>query len=180
MVSLLLIIILLMSLISGYRRGLILQLVYLAGVVISFIVAYLFYKDVAEWLQLIIPFPQLSDDADYGLLLDVLGNETVYYNGLAFIGLFIVTKIVTHIIGSMFQFLAHLPVLNLLNRWAGAAIGFLEGIVILVIVVHLAALIQWDFIQAALQSSAVAQWIFAYTPVLSELLIEWFEESWNN
>ena len=179
MVSLLLLFILFMSFISGYRRGLILQLVHLAGIIVSLVVAYLFYQDVAEWIRLIIPFPQLSDDAELELLSETYSMELVYYNGIAFIGLFIITKIVTHIIGSMFQFLAHLPVLHTLNRWAGAVIGFAEGLIILVIVVHLAALIQWDFLQAALQDSSVAQWIFEYTPILSNLLREWFTDITN-
>ncbi|WP_096436006.1 CvpA family protein [Alteribacter populi] len=179
MLSLLLFIILIGSFFVGFRRGLILQLVHLLGFIVSFIVAYLYYKDVAEYIRLWIPFPTLgSDNGTSALLVDAFSVETVYYNGIAFAILFFATKIVMHIIGSMFDFLAHLPILHTINGWLGGALGFLEGLLVVVILVHLGALIQVEFLQQAIQNSSLAQLIFDYTPIISNQLKDlWIEAS---
>lgn len=180
MLSAILFIILVISFFIGYRRGFILQILHVAGLIVSFIVAYLYYEDVAHYIRLWIPFPQLSEDSGLTLLVDSFGAEMVYYNGLAFIILFFVTKIVMQVFASLFEFLAHLPVLHFINGWLGGILGFLEGLVVLVIVLHLAALIQWDILQALLQNSSFAQMIFEYTPIISNELKELWIEGRNN
>lgn len=107
------------------------------------------------------------------------GREMVFYRGIAFAGLFIVTRIITQIIGAMLDFLANLPIIHFMNQWAGALFGFVEAVIIIVVLLHLGALIQWDFLQEALQQSSLAQWFFSSTPVISERLVEWFTTELN-
>ncbi|QKS71997.1 CvpA family protein [Paenalkalicoccus suaedae] len=168
MLSLILFLLLLISFFVGFRRGFALQFVHLLGLIAALVVAYVYYEPVAEFIRLWIPFPTLSSDSNWSLLVDSFNLEAVYYNGIAFAGLFFITKFVAQIIASLFDFLAHLPILNFVNNWLGGALGFAEGVVMIAIAVHLAALLQVDAVQAALQSSTVAQYIFDYTPVVSE------------
>ncbi|TMW71656.1 CvpA family protein [Alteribacter natronophilus] len=168
MLSLILFIVLLMSFMIGFRRGLILQLVHLLGFVAAFLVAWFYYQPFAEYIRLWIPFPTFGNE----LMLEAFSAEAVYYNGIAFVIIFFAVKILMQIIGSMFDFLAHLPILSTVNSWLGGALGFLEGLLIVVILVHLGAIIQIDFIQQMLQNSTVAQLIFEYTPVISNQLKE--------
>lgn len=172
MLSFLLFFALIVSFFVGFRRGLVLQIIHLIGFVAAFIVAYLYYQDLAHYIRLWIPFPQLSSDSGVSLLVDAFRFETVYYNGIAFAILFFATKIIMQIIGSMFDFLAHLPILNMINRWTGGILGFVEGLLVIVVLLHLAALIQVEFIQVLIQNSSFAEMIFEYTPILSNQLKE--------
>ncbi|RNA70276.1 CvpA family protein [Alteribacter keqinensis] len=172
MLTLFLFIILIGSFLVGFRRGLILQLVHLVGFVVAFIVAYLYYQELASYIRLWIPFPTLGSESGSSLLVNAFSIEEVYYNGIAFAILFFVTKILMQILGSMFDFLAHLPILHTINGWLGGILGFLEGLLIAVILVHLGALIQVEFIQQLIANSSLAQLIFEYTPIISNQLKE--------
>ncbi|WP_246125599.1 CvpA family protein [Alkalicoccus halolimnae] len=174
--SLFLILMLIVSLMTGFRRGFVLQAVHIVGLIISFMAAWLYYEAFAELIRLWVPFLQLPEESPWPLLNDALGGEMVYYNGIAFVLIFIVVKIITQIIGSMLDFIGNLPILNVFNSWLGAALGFIEGLVIMAILLHLAALIQVEFVQQLLHSSSIAQWIFNYTPIVSNELRElWIE-----
>ncbi|UTR11320.1 CvpA family protein [Evansella sp. LMS18] len=172
MLSFILFLVLIISFFVGFRRGLVLQVIHLLGLAAAFIVAYLYYQDVAHYIRLWIPFPQLS--SDFSLLVDAFRLENVYYNGIAFAILFFAVKILMQIIGSMFDFLAHLPILNIINRWLGGILGFLEALIVIVVFLHLAALIQIALVQEILQGSSFAQMIFDYTPLLSNQIKEWW------
>jgi uncharacterized membrane protein required for colicin V production len=180
MLSLFLFIILVISFSVGFRRGFILQLMHLLGLVVSFIAAYLYYEDVAHYIRLWVPFPQFGEGEEINLLVDSFSMETVYYNGIAFALIFFLTKIVMQIIASLFDFVAHIPVLSFVNGWLGGLLGFLEGLVMITILLHIAALVQVDVVQAALQNSTFAQMIFEYTPIISNELKELWIEGRNN
>ncbi|WP_205774496.1 CvpA family protein [Alkalicoccus luteus] len=178
--SLFLLLMLAVSFSVGYRRGFMLQIVHIAGLAAAFIVAWLYYEPFAEMIQLWIPFPQLPAESSLELLNEAFGTERVYYNGIAFVIIFIVVKIIAQIIGSLFDFIANLPILHFFNNWLGAVLGLVEGLIIITILLHLAALIQVDFLQEILQSSSIAQWIFYYTPIVSNELRElWLQGSWD-
>ena len=57
MLTILIIICLGTSFYAGYRRGLMLQLVYGAGYIISFMVAHSKYKSLGKKLELLVPYP---------------------------------------------------------------------------------------------------------------------------
>ncbi|AOM82298.1 CvpA family protein [Salisediminibacterium beveridgei] len=165
---------LIVGVLSGYRRGIVLQLVHIAGLIIAFVVALRYYQPIGDELRLLIPFPQLAEGSEVSILNEEYGREMVFYRGMAFVGLFFLTKIVAQIVGSMLDFLANLPILNFFNQWLGAFFGLIEAVVIIVVLLHFASLIQWDFLQTALNHSSLAQWFFNSTPVISERLVEWF------
>lgn len=172
MLSLILFILLVFSFFIGFRRGFILQLIHLTGFIVAFIVAHRFYADVATHIRLWIPYPQFSTNSAGQMLIEAFNFEHVYYSGIAFAILFFGTKIVLQIIGSMFDFIAHLPILHTVNGWLGGILGFLEVYLIIFVALHIAALLPIDFIQQMLDQSMLAKIILDYTPVLSHQLKE--------
>ncbi|MFA9558675.1 CvpA family protein [Evansella sp. AB-rgal1] len=172
MLSFILFFALVVSFFVGFRRGLILQIIHLLGFIASFAIAYLYYQDVAHYIRLWIPFPQFSSESGMILLVEAFAFEEVYYNGIAFAILFIGSRIVLQILGSLFDFLAHLPIINAINRWLGGILGFIEGLLFIVILLHLGALLQIEIIQETIQNSSFAQMIFEYTPVISNQIKE--------
>lgn len=178
MLSLLIFVLLIASFFIGFRRGLILQLIHLTGFIIAFVVAYLYYGDLASQIRLWIPYPQFSSDNPALMLIEEFNFEHVYYSGIAFAILFFATKILLQIIGSMFDFLAHLPILNIINGWLGGVLCFLETLLILVVVLHITALLPIEFVQDLLKDSVLAKLILDYTPIISNQLKDlWIENS---
>jgi uncharacterized membrane protein required for colicin V production len=178
MLSLLLLILLITSFFVGFRRGFVLQLIHLTGFIVAFVVAYLYYGDLAKHIRLWIPYPQFPADNPAFMLVEAFNFEHVYYSGIAFAILFFATKIAMQIIGSMFDFLAHLPILSIINGWLGGFLCFIETLLILVVILHITALLPIEIVQEVLKDSTLAKLILDYTPILSNQLKElWIENT---
>lgn len=176
MLSLLLLILLITSFFVGFRRGFVLQLIHLTGFIVAFVVAYLYYAELAIHIRLWIPYPQFPADNPAFMLIEAFNFEHVYYSGIAFAILFFATKIAMQIIGSMFDFLAHLPILNFFNGWLGGILCFIETLLVLVVLLHITALLPIEMVQDVLKESTLAKLVLDYTPILSKQLKElWIE-----
>ncbi|MED4203126.1 CvpA family protein [Neobacillus mesonae] len=174
MLDLAIIIFLVIGFFVGLKRGFILQLVHLTSFIIAYVVAYLYYGELAPKLTLWIPYPTFGDDPTLKILTGSSDMETAFYRAIAFVIIFIAVKIVLQIIGSMLDFIAHLPVLKQLNIWAGGILGFLEVYLIIFIVLYIAALIPIEHFQTLLDQSSLAKTIVNYTPILSEQVKSWW------
>ena len=175
MLDLAIIAILLIGLLVGLKRGFILQIIHLSGFIIAFIVAYVYYDELAPKLHLWIPFPTMSEPSTFKMLFDSVGLDTAYYNAIAFAIIFFITKIVWHMFGSMLDFIANLPILKQLNHWGGGVLGFAEVYLLMFIILYIAALLPMDPVQGALNNSILAEAIVKDTPFLSEQVKElWF------
>ncbi|WP_019242852.1 MULTISPECIES: CvpA family protein [Bacillus] len=175
MLDLILLVIFLMGVTVGLRRGFILQLIHLTGFLVAFIVAVLTYDQLAPKLELWIPFPSMGETSSFNLLFDSVGLDQAYYNAIAFIAIFFGVKILWQIFGSMLDFIAQFPILKQLNRWGGGILGFLESYLIIFVLLYLAALLPIEFIQNHIQNSFLAESMIKHTPILSEKLKDlWF------
>ncbi|MFC4618198.1 CvpA family protein [Camelliibacillus cellulosilyticus] len=177
MLDFILIILLLAGFLIGARRGLILQLIHLTGFIVAYIVAYMYFDDLAPKLKLWIPYPSSGDSNSFFTLLGHLNLESSFYRAIAFVIIFIAVKIVWQIIGSMLDFLTDLPILRTVNRWLGALFGFVEIYLVLFILLYIGALTPYLGIDKAIDHSYVAHVMIENTPVLSEkirnLWLEW-------
>jgi uncharacterized membrane protein required for colicin V production len=158
----------------GLKRGFILQLVHLMGFIIAYIVAYMYYEDFAPKLTLWIPYPNFGEGTILKILTDSSNMEMAFYRAISFVIIFFAVKVLLQIIGSMFDFIAHLPVLKQLNVWAGGFLGFLEVYFIIFIVIYIAALIPIELFQTALDESFMAETMVKYTPILSQQIHDWW------
>ncbi|WP_066311424.1 CvpA family protein [Bacillus sp. FJAT-29814] len=158
----------------GLKRGFILQLVHLIGFIIAYIVAYMYYEDFVPRLMLWIPYPNFGEGTILKILTDSSNMEMAFYRAISFVIIFFAVKVLLQIIGSMFDFIAHLPVLKQLNFWAGGLLGFLEVYFIIFIVIYIAALIPIELFQTALDGSFMAETMVKYTPILSQQIHDWW------
>ncbi|WP_158736634.1 CvpA family protein [Alteribacillus sp. YIM 98480] len=177
MLSLLLALILIGSFFVGLRRGFVLQLIHLISFFAALFIAFYFYRDLAEYLRLWLPYPRMSNDGDgiIHMMVESFDMETVYYAGISFFLLFIAAKILLQIVGSMLDFVTHLPVLRTINRWLGGLLGFIETYLILFILLITAALMPIEAIQNAISDSWIANLMINHTPFLSD----WLKELWE-
>ncbi|WP_059171337.1 CvpA family protein [Bacillus sp. FJAT-27445] len=176
MLDLVLIFLFIIGFFIGLKRGFILQVLHLAGFVLAYIVAYMYYDSLAPKLKLWIPYPTLGETSPLSLLASNTGMEEAYYRAFAFVVIFFAVKVLVQIIGSMFDFIAHLPILRTLNVWAGGLLGFVEVYLVLLLLLYIAALVPMEAIQKPLEDSIIAEAIVKHTPVISEQLKElWIE-----
>ncbi|UTT42127.1 CvpA family protein [Exiguobacterium aurantiacum] len=161
------------GIINGFRRGAILQLGHWVALIISFLVANAYYRDLAEAFKLWIPYPsQLDGSLPEGVIdLNALtGLEMTFYNVFWFVVLFVITKLVLHLILSMLDFLTDLPILRQLKGIIGAVLGFFEAYVITFFILWVIAFVPMASVQSAVDNSSLATYIIQDTPYLSE----WF------
>lgn len=166
--TLILLVILIGGFLIGLRRGFVFQMVHLTGLIAAFVVAWLYFHDLAQRLRLWIPYPAGGSDSTFSFFSNAISLEDAYYNAIAFAILFFATKILAHIIGSMLDFLAELPLLHMANRWLGGAFGFVEVYIILFLFLYIAALVPVESVQQAVSDSTLAHAMVVHTPVFSD------------
>ncbi len=174
MLDLLIIILLFGGLVTGFRRGLIVQIIHMTGFIIALIVAYTYYKQLAEKFVLWIPYPGVTAGSKLSMTVDKIELDETFYRLLAFVLIFLVVKFVLQLIASMFDFLTYLPVLGFFARITGALFGFIEFYILMFLVLYLLAMLPIDFVQDKLSHSLLAKSMFEHTPLLSETVKKWW------
>lgn len=174
MIDLVIIILLVAGLVSGARRGLIVQLIQMAGFLISIIVAYLYYKPLAEKLVLWIPYPSVDENTTLKFAVEQLDLSQTFYQLLAFALIFFVVKFAIQILASLFDFLRYIPILGGLNRLLGGVLGVVEAYLLIFIVLYVLALLPIDGIQKYIEESFLTTLMLEYTPILSKV----FQHLW--
>ncbi|MGR3765291.1 CvpA family protein [Rossellomorea sp. NS-SX7] len=177
MLDLVLLIILLAGFFTGLQRGFILQAVHMTGFIISFIVAYIYYDQLAPKLTLWIPYPVLDEQSKLNMIFEMTNMDQAYYRVIAFAMIFFAVKIIVHVFGSMLDFVAHLPILKQLNVIGGGLLGLIETYLIIFILLFIAVLLPIDTVQSFINDSFIAQAMVKHTPVFSELVKDWWIEN---
>lgn len=176
MLNIILFFLLILGFFIGLRRGFILQIVHLAGFIISFIVAYLYFDQLSPYLKLWIPYPDLVEEGSLSIFLGSIDLEASYYRAIAFAILFFSTKLLMQLVGSMLDFLADLPLIKQFNGLLGGFLGFVEVYLVIFILLYIGALVPIEFVQNSLRNSSLAISIVENTPIFSKQIQElWFE-----
>ena len=176
MLTLLIMIVLFVGIYSGVRRGLVLQLIYTAGYIITFFTAHKYYQPFADKLEMLVPYPQpgIGETMPFYSELQVLHLDVAFYNALAFLILIAIGWILTRIIGHMLTSLTFVPVIKQLNSIGGGILGFIMQYAGIFLLLYFLTLIPLDFIQNLLQQSKLATWIISNTPYLSKTIFDWW------
>ncbi|MFC4075696.1 CvpA family protein [Salinithrix halophila] len=151
------------GLFQGYRKGLIKETASLISVLLGIYVAWQFSGDLAPALAKAIPLPETWTTGAVGLL----PVEKVVYHSLAFLLLFLLTKIAVSIVASFLTQIANLPVLSHINGLGGAVLGVAKAFLLLMVVVNLLHLMPWQEGQKAVEESSLSQGMLNMTPDLT-------------
>lgn len=162
------------SLLVGLKRGFIVQAIHLSSFFIALLVAYIYYKPLAEKFVLWVPYPGITQDSSMTLILDSLDVDQTFYRIIAFAVIFFVVKLAMQILASVFDFLKYFPILNSVNRVLGAALCFVEFYFILFIIMYVLALIPISSVQNLMGSSIIANLMLEHTPILSKIVQNWW------
>lgn len=162
------------GLITGFRRGLVVQTIQMVGFIVAFIVSYLYYKALAEKFVLWVPYPGVTAESSLAFAVGDLDLEITFYRMLAFVLIFIVVRFGLQLIASMFDFLKYIPILGFAAQLLGALLGFIEFYISMFLILYIAYLLPIDFIQTFIQKSILVKSMFEHTPILSEMVKNWW------
>ncbi|SHG88072.1 CvpA family protein [Ornithinibacillus halophilus] len=175
MIDFILLVLFVLGLLIGLRRGLILQALHLIGFIISFIIASIYFDELAEKLYMWIPYPAMTDESLWAEFLQSLPIESAFYHGISFAIIFFISKIILQIIASMLDLVASLPILNSVNKILGAVLGFLEVYLLLFVFLYIAVLLPVGMVQEWINDSSIALFMLEKTPYFSGKIIDsWF------
>lgn len=124
--------IILIFFIYGYKRGFVYSFLSLFGVAIAFIIAILYYPYLLPWLKAKTTITQPFDSV------------------VAFCILFAVAKLGLAIVGRMLNVVAKAPGIHRLNRWLGALLALVEAGIVIALAIY---------IMDAIESPRTAQWL---------------------
>lgn len=172
MFDLILLVILVFGIFMGLNRGFILQFFHLIGFIGAFIIAALFYDDLAAELELWVPYQELSSHELWPDFLQGLPLETAFYTIISFALIFFAAKIVLQILAAMLDFVASIPLISSVNKVLGGVLGFLEVYLIVFVVLFVLALTPVELIQSWINNSSLALFMLEETPYFSSKLFE--------
>lgn len=174
MLDLIILIVLAAGLVIGLKRGFIVQVLHLTSFIIALIVAYIYYKPLAQKFVLWVPYPGVTDAGSLSIVIDSLDLDRTFYRVLAFAIIFFVVKFTLQIVTSIFDFLAYLPVLKSVNKLLGAVLGFVEHYLLLFIALYVLVLLPIETIQNLMSKSLLAKLILEHTPIITSMFQNWW------
>jgi uncharacterized membrane protein required for colicin V production len=156
LLDLILVVVVALGGLHGYRTGLVRQITRLFGTVIAYAVALWMRPVVAPWLRSTGLVPHVP--APVGLFMGDVANA------VAFIVVFVVSFALLRYAAGLVDTLFNLPVLSMVNRLGGMVLGLALSVVFVYVLVIAAHLVHNDRLQGQLAHSDIANWLLHATP----------------
>lgn len=174
MLTVIVIIILLNSFYTGYRRGLMLQLVRLVGYAVTVWFAISYSGAFARYTAMFVPFPALRPSVELALYDEEASFwvDQAFYKGLTFLAFLIIGFLLTNFIAMLFKNVKYYENWHAANRVLGALLNVIVGYGMVFILLFLLSLVPIEFIQQQFVDNPVAYWIVSQTPVLSDAAMQ--------
>lgn len=163
---------------AGARRGMWLQFVYSGGYVVSLLLAWLWYRPLANHLRLLVPYPSATADSQFVFFSHTVGMtlDAAFYRGVAFVSILGLGWLATRLGALWVHNLAYKDEDERLSWVVGGSLNFLFGYLFIFLLLYLLALIPTEGIQTMLGHSFLARTIIRYTPGLTRLFTAlWIE-----
>ncbi|MBI4272632.1 CvpA family protein [Candidatus Uhrbacteria bacterium] len=147
-------------LVIGFARGIIRQIGFIIGFIVSLLLARQYYDDVAFYLKPSLEqWPFIADP-----LAAALGFFIVYgLVGIAF-------HILIRILDALVNLFAFIPFLRLTNRAGGALIGLIEGILLSSAILYVVSIIPMEQVQDSIRQSRFAPLMVRLAGIIKPLL----------
>lgn len=163
------IIILLCSIIIGYKNGVVKTTISLLAVVLSAFLAYQFKGVVANFLISVLPFVSFR-----GMFEGLTSMTILFYHGAAFLVIFIVIynllSILIILAGFIDKLLKMTVILYLPDKILGGVVGFIKGTMISFVLIFV--MVQLPYTQEYIINSTYGYQILNRTPIIRNLLAE--------
>ncbi|WP_225046671.1 CvpA family protein [Lacticaseibacillus kribbianus] len=156
---------------AGARRGLMLQLVHVAGYVLSFMLATALYKGLANQISLLVPYPSATEQSRFVFFDNQVGLtlDAAFYRGVAFVTVLALGWLVTRFVALWLHDLKYRPLDSHVNWLLGGFLNVAMGYLFIFLLLYLVALIPIGGLQDMLANSLVGRAMVRYSPVLTKL-----------
>lgn len=168
------------SLIMGYRRGFIRQVIQLTGFLAAFVVAYMYFETLIPWVETIVPFPQFTENVYLETFIEIADVEKMFYSAISFGLLFLGVKIALSVVGFVLDSFMNLPVISSVNGTLGAALALVEVAFILIIAIHVFSVVPAEFAHQWMEGSYMVALVLEHTPFLTDALRQLWQENFGN
>ncbi len=160
MLTLIIVLLLILAFRFGLKRGLLMTLLSVAGYVIVFLLAIFLAKPMGAALAMMMP--ALWKNSIF---------SGMFYNVLAFWIIAIVGSIIYRFLARTVNGITKLPLISQVNALAGAALSTILMYVVIFFALLLMAAWPSQNVRATVQQSPVAEWILKKTPVISQQIM---------
>lgn len=164
LLDLTLLVVIALCIFEGLRRGLVKQLLDLAGVIIAFIVASRYGALLGEKLT-VLKLEKYAETLN-SPFLNVETISEILYNSLGYILVFLGVLIAVRLLTVVLEAVTKLPVLGTLDKIGGLAVGAIKGCLIALAAVWILNLLPVPSVMLAVQSSGIAQKFLEVAPGL--------------
>jgi uncharacterized membrane protein required for colicin V production len=167
MIDIIFLILFVIGIMAGLKRGFISSLIRLVGFILSLFLAYHYYEQTAITLKKLFPV-HISNNS-------IAGFDQFFYEIIAFALLFIGTRLVISFLGSLLNGVFQLPLLKQINSLLGGVFGFIEVYLIAALALFIALILPIDTVHNLLHNSRIAYFMVQHTPYVSKQ----FMDLWN-
>ncbi len=164
MIDIILIVLFILGVFTGWRRGFISSLIRILGFLLSLYIAYHYYEQTAITLKKLFPINITNSQ--------IVNIEQFIYEIVAFALLFIGTRLVISFLGSLLNGVFQLPLLKQVNSLLGGILGLIEVYLFSVLALFIALIVPIEAIHTLLHNSKIAYFIVQNTPFVSTQLME--------
>ena len=161
----LIIILLILGIMGGMRRGLIKETVLLVGLIFIIVVAFYLRTPLATFMYKTLPFFEFSGKFQGVTILNILLYELIAFL-IIFSILYLILRIILKVTGIIEKILKATIILGIFSRIGGAIVGFIESYVIIFIILVITS---QPFLKiTGIDDSKVARKILNSTPIMSD------------
>ncbi|WP_262314954.1 CvpA family protein [Lacticaseibacillus parakribbianus] len=156
---------------AGARRGLLLQLVHVAGYVLSLLLAAAWYKGLAAKITLLIPYPSATEQSRFVFFDNQVGLtlDDAFYRGVAFVTLLALGWLVTRFVALWLHDLKYRTLDTHLDWLAGGFLNLAMGYLFIFLLLYLVALVPIGGLQDMLEHSLLGKSMVRYSLGLTNL-----------
>ena len=174
MITLIILFYLIVGICTGARRGLTLQLVYIAGYFITFLVALFTHEKLAKFLSVFIPYPSYVPGNQLAIFSEeqAMNLDHSFYRLISFLVIMILGWLVVRFLGYIASELTFLPLLKQFNTISGAALGFLMNYLFIYFVLYAIAMIPLAPAQKMIEGG-LPNFIITKTPIVTQIVSSW-------
>lgn len=166
-VDIIIIVLFVISIYNGFRRGVVNSVVTLVGTIISFVLAFYLKTPVSIFMYEHFPFFSIG-----GVFENITVINILIYEGISFVVtllvLLLLIKILARVTGLVDKVLGKLILLGLPSKILGAVVGFIQGY--LIVFLALFAITTFFTNTTFLNKSKISETMLNKTPILSEII----------
>lgn len=176
MLTMIIIAVLVYSFYTGFRRGLVMQVIQLVGYVITFFVASRLTGELAQYVEMLIPFPSVQQNSTlvfYNEAQSFLLNYA-FYRAITFVLIGLVGFVLTKFVSVFFTRLTYYSMFKHIDKIGGAIVNLLITFICVFLFLFILSLIPLESIQQQFVDNPLAFRIVSDTPILSN----WAMNAW--